>query len=135
MSLTNAPPVVTAISDKLKACASWLVAWDVYYPKSDAANTPPLAVIEPTTTTLAQIAAGSSSIQSGSAAIVIILPSTYTIGEAETLAHSLIDEITSNEAGLWVTSADFTLASEPDQGDQDGATLTITLDITHGLGA
>ena len=135
MTLTNPPPVVTAISDKLKACDEWDDSWEVYYPSTSPDVDLPLAVIEPTSTTHEQLAAGASGIRSGSARIIIILPGTYSIGEAETLAHTLCDEIAENPVGLWISMASFELSSEPDQGDQEGATITATIDITHGLGA
>jgi hypothetical protein len=143
MTLTNPPDVVAALSAKLAACPSWLdsptatgvTPWGIWYPSSAASTTPPLAVIEPGNTEYAQIAAGASAIRSGSARYIIILPSSsYNVGQAEKLARDLCDELTSNPLGLWISSASSEMSSEPDEGDQPNEFITVTIDVTHGLG-
>lgn len=147
MSLTNPTAVVTALANKLAACAAWTTevgagneSARIWYPLVSGSATKTHALIEVEETTFTRIAEGARSYPSGTAAYVIYRDaSTATTGTTEALAEDLCEQLMALETGLYLTSASHSVSAVPDQAEEAAenagapGTYTIVIDITFGL--
>lgn len=135
MTLTNPTALVTAVKNSLDACAVWVSeSGSVWYPKAPAGTAPPFAVIAPGGTTVSRVAAGSIGIPAGSVDVEFTFDAaSKTIGQAETFAETLEQQLVALQTGLFIRSALPSLASEPDGGTKaagdDEISITITIDF------
>ena len=144
MSLVNPPAHITAIKDKLDACAGKPAGITYHYPTAAGTTAPPYAVITAENVIRERFAEGSSSFLSGDGSIVLHL-SGFTIGQVEALAETLCEQMASNPVGLIINDPQAGLSSEPPIPNQDengneiandpSSTISIEINFSFGIGA
>lgn len=136
MTLTNATAIVTQLATQITACASWTPGlaglWYPYAPKTTSGT---FGVIEATARRVAY-AEGARGLPQADFALAIT--GALTVGQMETLAESLIDELMKQfDGGLPFRDLSYDLSG--DIGDQAAAgavtTRTIVITGTAGLNA
>jgi len=123
MTLTNAPAIVTQFSTQLAACASWSTGTaGHWYPSADPGIATLHAVLASTNEDRTRYAEGANAIPSGTLKAAVYTP--LSIGEAEALGRSLIDELLAQQTGLMFTGGNAQLSADPGAAKQaDGNTL------------
>lgn len=136
MSLTDAPPDVTALAAMLALCPSWTGgSAAIWYPDADPATSGTLAVIAPEDERRTRYAEGALPIPSGT--LLIILHGDDSIGAIETLARTLQKELLTLTTGLLLRSAQVGRCAEPGPARVAGGESreVIAITVEYGLNA
>jgi hypothetical protein len=138
MSLTDAPAIITQLSTQLAACASWTVgAGGNWYPEAAPSITTTHAVLVPPTSQRTRYAEGARGLLGGQLWILMYIVGTQTLGQAETLAASIIDELMNQHDGIPFRSMSFELAQDPGAAKTVGGStiIPVQISIDYGLSA
>ena len=138
MSLTDAPAIITQLSTQLAACASWTAgAGGNWYPEAAGTLTTTHAVLVPPSSTRTRYAEGARGLLGGQLWILLYVIGTQTLGQAETLAGAIINELMNQHDGIPFRSMSFELAQDPGAAKTVGDSTIIPLQITidYGLSA
>ncbi len=136
MSLTDAPPDVTALATMLALCPSWVGGTGtIWYPDVDSSTSGTLAVIAPEEERRTRYAEGAVPIPSGS--LMIVLHGDNTVGAVETLARALQKELLTLTTGLLLRSAQVGRCAEPGPARVAGGESreVIAITVEYGLNA
>lgn len=134
MTLTNATAFITQLDTQFRACASWTGTTQTWFPSAPDGSTAPFAVYESTQRRTAY-AEGARPLASNDFAIAI--HAALTVGQMETLAENLINELGTQFTGLPFRDLNYELASDNGAAEiAGGETLrTIVITGTSGLNA
>lgn len=137
MALTNPTALATAVKASLDLCSVWVgETGTVYYPTAPGNASLPFAVIHPTGTSSSRIAAGSAGIPTGTVDIQFVFSAaSKTTGQVEVFAESLQDQLVALQTGLFIRSAESSLASDPDDAASAAGrnTRSIIISLEFGL--
>ncbi len=135
---TNPPAILTQLRTQLVACSSWANGSNaVNYPELAAlmSGTFPLAVLAEMSRRAEVFSEGAAALASGELQVVIY--STGTIGTAEALGRSILEELLAQATGIPFRSGDCGLSSDPSPGMIAGSSdvRAVTLSLPWGLTA
>ena len=136
MSLTDAPPDVTALAAMLALCPSWVGATGtIWYPDVDPSTSGTLALIAPVDERRTRYAEGAVPIPGGT--LMIVLHGDNTVGAVETLARALQKELLTFTTGLLLRSAQVGRCAEPGPARVAGGESreVIAITVEYGLNA
>ena len=131
MSLTNPPAFITQLDTQFRACASWTGTTQTWYPSAPDSSTMPFAVYE-TTQARSAYAEGARPLPSNSFAIAIT--AALTVGQMETLAENLINELGTQFTGLPFRDLNYELSSDNGNAAIAGGETARTIVITGSSG-
>jgi hypothetical protein len=134
MTLTNAPAVVTSFANMIVACASWTPGLaGLFYPTEDNTATGIIGVISASPTTRTPYAAGCAGLPSGN--LLLVIYHTGDIGQTESFAMTIVNELQAQTTGLALRGGVTALASIPgDAKAADGFTRNaINVEFEYGL--
>jgi hypothetical protein len=138
MSLTDAPAIITTLSTQLVACAAWTGgSGAVWYPEAPGTTSTTHAVLVPMSMQRTRYAEGANGILGGSLVILLYVVGTDTLGDAETLAGTLVDQLMAQHSGIPFRSASYELAGDPGAAKTVGGSTIIPIQISleYGLSA
>jgi hypothetical protein len=133
MTLTNEPPIITQLSTQLAACAAWPAGATTWYPTKPNATSPPFVLLVERSRRVRPYAAGAAGIPGG--VLEVDLAVSDTIGNAESLARTLLEQLLAQTSGIPFLEADCGVSAEPTPGEIAGGTsiTTITMTLPWGL--
>lgn len=132
MSLTNPTAYITQLDTQFRACASWTGTTNTWYPNAPEGTSRPYAVYESTQRRTAY-AEGAVPLPSNDFAIAI--HADLTVGQMETLAENIIEELGSQfNGGLPFRDLAYDLSSDIGEQAEAGGQTTRTIVITGTTG-
>jgi hypothetical protein len=132
MSLTNPPAFITQLDTQFRACASWTGATNTWYPSAPDGSALPFAVYE-TTQDRTPYAEGARGLASNE--FVIAVSAVLSVGQMETLAESIINELSLQfNGGIPFRSFAYDLSSDIGAAEVAGGETSRTITITGSSG-
>lgn len=135
MSLTDAPSIITKLGEHLVACASWSPgASGLWYPEAPASTSGTHAVLVPASMQRTRYAEGANGLLGGTLWILLYVVGTESLGDAETLAGNLVNELMAQHTGIPFRSITYELAGDPGAAKTVGGSTIIPMHITIEFG-
>lgn len=132
MSLTNPPAFITQLDTQFRACASWTGGTNTWYPIAPDASTLPFAVLE-TTQTRTPYAESTRGIANND--FVISITAALSVGQMETLAENIINELSSQfNGGLPFRSFSYDISSDIGYAEIAGGETSRVIAISGSAG-
>jgi hypothetical protein len=132
VTLTNAPAFITQLDTQFRACASWTGTTQTWYPFAPDGTALPFAVYE-TTQTRQAYAEGARALPSND--FVIAITAALTIGQMETLAENIINELSVQfNGGIPFRSFSYDLSSDIGAAEIAGGETSRTITISGSAG-